>query len=112
MTGTGTRAISTDWLRSMYGTVVLEEVSATGGLRQCECDVLCTLELETDWEGVRNAIASQGMCEREAVKYLRLMADANIDRARRAVSSFSDASYEAAKLRYREMHGTQFDVEP
>lgn len=100
--------ITTDWLRTMYGTVVLEEVSDAGGLRKCECDVMRLLELETDWDGVRAAITTQGMCEREAVKYLRLMADANIDRAKRAVSSFSDESYEAAKIRYREMRDLQF----
>jgi hypothetical protein len=103
--------ITTDWLRTMYGTVVLEEVSDAGGLRKCECDVMRLLELETDWDGVRAAITTQGMCEREAVKYLRLMADANIDRAKRAVSSFSDESYEAAKIRYREMRDLQFAEE-
>ena len=107
-TGQHSGVITTDWLRTMYGTVVLEEVSDAGGLRKCECDVMRLLELETDWDGVRAAIITQGMCEREAVKYLRLMADANIDRARRAVSSFSDESYEAAKIRYREMCDLQF----
>lgn len=107
-TGEHSGVITTDWLRTMYGTVVLEEVSDAGGLRKCECDVMRLLELETDWDGVRAAIITQGMCEREAVKYLRLMADANIDRARRAVSSFSDESYEAAKIRYREMCDLQF----
>ena len=100
--------ITTDWLRTMYDTVVLEEVSDAGGLRKCECDVLRLLALETDWESVKAAVLRQNMCEREAVKYLRLMADANINRARRAVSSFSDDSYEATKIRYEEMHGLQF----
>lgn len=110
-TGEPSGVITTDWLRTMYDTVVLEEASDAGGLRKCECDVMRLIELETDWEGVRAAITTQGMCEREAVKYLRLMADANIDRSKRAVSSFSDESYDATKIRYREMHDLQFAEE-
>jgi hypothetical protein len=101
------RDITIDWLRSMYGEIAMEEASKLGGLRPCECDVMSLLEYETDWTGIANALNADNASTYDAIAYLRVLVNANLDRACRSVSSLSDTSYEAVKLRYRQTHGEQ-----
>lgn len=87
----------------------IEEVGVS--LRKCEQGVMRLIDYETDWLGLRNAMSMTGMDDAAVDAYLRTMVSAGMDRARRAVSSLTDESYERIKRRYRIMHGYDDDCD-
>lgn len=91
-------------LRLRYEEIASDMEEAGISLRTCEQDVMRLIDYETDWLGLRNAMFMADMDDDAVNSYLQTMATAGIDRAKRAVSSFTDEAYEQIKCRYRIMH--------